>query len=583
MDQDKTGWDDKEELLKRCISAEERAKLMESERGQTAQYQKAVQELQAENAIMQGRIQKLTQDIALKNQQIDELFKKWEHSDLNQMGLENLSLAQKLSGREDKIIKLESELQLLYGDYTAKYQKIIDELFKKWELNEQSLKDNQELLKRISSRDEQTEKLEYELRRLNAEFNQKYQKVLDLAVRVQESNQSFSGVKEELESLKRGQLDMNRQIQKLEQVKAAEYGEMAEVVKERVNNHLHHCLSAIEKESAETREKLQQEFNALEIRHREKEMQLERFNQRLEMFKDEIGFLRKDLESRPKHEDASAPADAQESQRVLEQIREMRTLLESHQAAWDALKADGEKSDREKSGRLAAAAEKIERLEKDMEQIRSQSALLAEKRETPEKISVPSPDLPKTRTGAAAQPAEEEPFAVVPPSKLPSGMSEFIMDDIQKDLVGLEPAFRDAEAPGLPPESSGGEAGKKLIRVIVAEHQPESLDQLQGCLPREDYNVLPASDGQTVLRLARDPGADLIVMNIAISDADSYTVSHELAKDPVTGKIPILLIASNPESAQIFKEDPLQTIKGYLYKPFSVKEFLELVRNVTSG
>src|SRR5437773_1609105 len=96
MDEFKKDTDEKEELLKRCISAEERAKYMESELGKLAHHQKEIQQLNAENAILLGRVEKLGLENNMKNRQIDELFKKWDISSLNLTLKENMEYMVKL-------------------------------------------------------------------------------------------------------------------------------------------------------------------------------------------------------------------------------------------------------------------------------------------------------------------------------------------------------------------------------------------------------------------------------------------------------------------------------------------------------
>ncbi|OGR97551.1 MAG: hypothetical protein A2902_01440 [Elusimicrobia bacterium RIFCSPLOWO2_01_FULL_64_13] len=73
---------------------------------------------------------------------------------------------------------------------------------------------------------------------------------------------------------------------------------------------------------------------------------------------------------------------------------------------------------------------------------------------------------------------------------------------------------------------------------------------------------------------------DIIVMNITLSGLDGYSVVRELAKDPRTSSIPLVLIVSNPASQHIFTQDMQTAVKSFLSKPFSIQELVSSVQYV---
>src|SRR5258708_3922803 len=88
--------DKEEDLLKRARFAEERVKILELELQRFGDYQKETQQLQVENAILRGRVEKMTNEIEVKNYRIDELYKKWQDSSIHSTLKENQELSSKL-------------------------------------------------------------------------------------------------------------------------------------------------------------------------------------------------------------------------------------------------------------------------------------------------------------------------------------------------------------------------------------------------------------------------------------------------------------------------------------------------------
>lgn len=126
MDDKEKFLQEREQLLKRCISAEEHLKAIQSELRKIPGYEREIQNVEAENAILQGQVKKLNQDITVKNEQIDSLLRKWEQSDLGPLMQEQNERIKSLTQKENRAQKLEFELQDLLDRFAHKYQKVLD-------------------------------------------------------------------------------------------------------------------------------------------------------------------------------------------------------------------------------------------------------------------------------------------------------------------------------------------------------------------------------------------------------------------------------------------------------------------------
>lgn len=112
-------------------------------------------------------------------------------------------------------------------------------------------------------------------------------------------------------------------------------------------------------------------------------------------------------------------------------------------------------------------------------------------------------------------------------------------------------------------------------RVMIVEDDPDMIDLLSVILRRGGYQPVPALGGLEGLRLLRDGGADLILLDLMMDDLNGWKVLEEIKADATLRQIPVLIV-----SARHHLEDPEQTaahaglFEGYLVKPFVVRDLL---------
>jgi DNA-binding response OmpR family regulator len=111
-------------------------------------------------------------------------------------------------------------------------------------------------------------------------------------------------------------------------------------------------------------------------------------------------------------------------------------------------------------------------------------------------------------------------------------------------------------------------------RILLVDDDLSVLSGLTRALQRERYDVIPASDGETGLRLAGTERPDLVVLDVVLPGIDGLSVCEQIR---ASAAVPILMLTAR--DSVIDRVTGLE--KGaddYLAKPFSVEELVARVR-----
>jgi CheY-like chemotaxis protein len=110
---------------------------------------------------------------------------------------------------------------------------------------------------------------------------------------------------------------------------------------------------------------------------------------------------------------------------------------------------------------------------------------------------------------------------------------------------------------------------------MIIEDDPDMIDLLSVILRRGGYEPVAGLGGKEGLRLLRQGGADLILLDLMMDDMSGWQVLELVKQDETLRKIPVLIV-----SARHYLEDPDRTaahaglFQGYLVKPFVVRDLL---------
>ena len=98
-------------------------------------------------------------------------------------------------------------------------------------------------------------------------------------------------------------------------------------------------------------------------------------------------------------------------------------------------------------------------------------------------------------------------------------------------------------------------------------------------LEAEKMEVLEASDGPTGLKLARDEGPDVILLDVMMPGLDGWSVAERLIEDERTRAIPIIFLTARAEFRDRARGLDIGGV-DYVTKPFNPVELADLVRDL---
>ena len=112
--------------------------------------------------------------------------------------------------------------------------------------------------------------------------------------------------------------------------------------------------------------------------------------------------------------------------------------------------------------------------------------------------------------------------------------------------------------------------------VLIVDDDVKTVELVKLYLTRDGYGVLTAYDGIEALRLARESGPDLIVLDLMLPDMDGFEVCRVLRQE---SDVPIIML-----TARSTDQDKLTGLglgaDDYVTKPFSPKELAARVQAV---
>lgn len=140
------------------------------------------------------------------------------------------------------------------------------------------------------------------------------------------------------------------------------------------------------------------------------------------------------------------------------------------------------------------------------------------------------------------------------------------------------PHVNDAVGPGAA-QSIGGMLAD-MARVLVIDDEPDVRWLIRVSLERAGHEVLLAEDGLRGVAVAMKQHPEIIVLDLMMPVMDGYGVLAELAKDPRTADVPVLVL-----SARAIPEEADRATKAgarrFLEKPFDpddlARELAELL------
>ena len=113
--------------------------------------------------------------------------------------------------------------------------------------------------------------------------------------------------------------------------------------------------------------------------------------------------------------------------------------------------------------------------------------------------------------------------------------------------------------------------------ILIVEDNEKNLKLVRDVLQYKGYQTIEAGTGEDGVRLARERGPALILMDIQLPGIDGITALGQLRADPATRAIPVIAVTASAMT-QDRKKIMAAGFDGYQSKPIGVKDFVAAVR-----
>ena len=115
--------------------------------------------------------------------------------------------------------------------------------------------------------------------------------------------------------------------------------------------------------------------------------------------------------------------------------------------------------------------------------------------------------------------------------------------------------------------------------ILVVEDNDKNRKLVRDVLTVKGYRLAEAETGEDGVRLAREQGPDLVLMDIQLPGINGIEALRQLRADPATAAIPVVAVTASAMT-QDRQKILAAGFDAYQSKPISVRPFLELVRDV---
>ena len=113
--------------------------------------------------------------------------------------------------------------------------------------------------------------------------------------------------------------------------------------------------------------------------------------------------------------------------------------------------------------------------------------------------------------------------------------------------------------------------------ILIVEDNEKNLKLVRDVLRHTGYQTIEAGTGEDGVRLAKESGPALILMDIQLPGIDGITALGQLRADPATSAIPVIAVTASAMT-QDRKKIMAAGFDGYQTKPIRVREFMDVVR-----
>jgi CheY-like chemotaxis protein len=117
-------------------------------------------------------------------------------------------------------------------------------------------------------------------------------------------------------------------------------------------------------------------------------------------------------------------------------------------------------------------------------------------------------------------------------------------------------------------------------KILIVDDTPTAREVLEDLLTPQGYQLLIADNGLTALEKARSEKPDLILLDVMMPGVDGFEVCRQLRMDPITSKIPVIMITALSDQKARLKGIEVGA-DDFITKPINQHELRLRVNTIT--
>jgi len=122
-----------------------------------------------------------------------------------------------------------------------------------------------------------------------------------------------------------------------------------------------------------------------------------------------------------------------------------------------------------------------------------------------------------------------------------------------------------------------------MAKILIIEDDPLMLRMYQKIFKFEGFEVTVASNGEEGIEQTRKEKPTLILLDIMMPKMNGLEVLDKLKNDPLTKKIPIVMLTNLAGSHDADKALTLGAVKYIVKSEFDPKQVTNMVKEILAG
>ncbi len=117
-----------------------------------------------------------------------------------------------------------------------------------------------------------------------------------------------------------------------------------------------------------------------------------------------------------------------------------------------------------------------------------------------------------------------------------------------------------------------------MKKILFIEDESALQKTFGEILSQEGYEMIPALDGQTGLKMAKTKKPDLILLDLILPRVHGFEVLKQLKEDSETKEIPVIILTNLEEIGDVDKAIGLGATTYLVKAQYTLEEVLEKIK-----